>query len=65
MLLFFASASSEMAKGAKINASAKTTAVDTSNVLVVFILVNFTTTIQYLLDILDFQENVVTDFLAE
>ena len=54
-----------MAKGAKINASAKTTAVDTSNVLVVFILVNFTTTIQYLLDILDFQENVVTDFLAE
>ena len=42
---FFAKASSEIANGAKTKVSARTTAVDTSNVLLVFILVNSIITI--------------------
>jgi hypothetical protein len=58
LLLFFANASSEIASGAKTNASARTTAVDTSNVLVVFIPVNFIVIIQYILAILEFCVNM-------
>jgi len=57
LLLFFANASSEIANGAKTNASAKTTAVDTSNVLLVFILVNYDSMIQYILGVLKFYVN--------
>jgi hypothetical protein len=57
LLLFFASASSEIDNGAMTKASARTTAVDTSNVLLVFILVNYIITIQLILGILEFHMN--------
>jgi hypothetical protein len=57
LLLFFAYASSEIANGAKTKVSARTTAVDTSNVLLVFILVNYIITIQLILGILEFHMN--------
>ena len=58
LLLFFASASSDIANGAKTKASVRTNAVDTSNVLFVFILVNYNMTIQPILDILDISINL-------
>jgi hypothetical protein len=58
LLLFFANASSEIANVAKTKASARTTAIDTSNVLLVLILVNYIITIQLLLDILDISINL-------
>jgi hypothetical protein len=58
LLLFFANASSDIANGAKTKASARTTAVDTSNVLLVFILVNYNMTIQLILDISDISMNL-------
>jgi len=59
LLLFFANASSEIASGAKTNASARTTAVDTSNVLFVFIPVNLTLIFQYILDTSKLYVNII------
>jgi hypothetical protein len=57
LLPFFAKASSEIVEGAKTKASARTTAVDTSYVLLAFILVNYITIFQYILAILKFYVN--------
>jgi hypothetical protein len=59
LLLFFAKASSEIASGARTNASARTTAVDTSIVLLVFIPVNLTLIFQYILDTSKLYVNII------
>ena len=56
-LHFFANTFSEIVNDAKSKASARTTAVDTSNGLVLFILVNSNIMIQYILGILEFYMN--------
>ena len=56
-LLFLANVSCEIANGAKTKASGRTTVVDTSNVLLVFIVVNYITTIQCISVILELYIN--------